>query len=123
MAGKWVAKGLLKPLWRNYPGGRDALAAAVGTTASTLSSINTGNRGLGQDLGGRLAAELGVSVLELGAPEEEADDEGLTLRGRLEEAEALLNRLVPQVDLLAERVVALEKREPSRQRRGGHSQA
>lgn len=63
----WSAEGLLLPLWHRYPGRRDALAAAVGTTGNTLSSLNTGKRNLGYGLGGRLAAELGVTIYELGA--------------------------------------------------------
>jgi hypothetical protein len=68
------------------------LAAAVGTTGNTLSSINSGNRRLGHDLGARLAAELGVSVLELGAPEAEVDEEGRFLVRRLEELQGELDR-------------------------------
>lgn len=67
----WNAKGLLAPLWRNYPGGRDGLAAAAGTHPPTLSAVNSGNRNLGWHLARRLAAELDVSVLELGAPTED----------------------------------------------------
>ena len=66
----WNARGLLAPLWRKYPGGRDALALAVGTKPPSLSAINTGRRNLGWDLARRLSEELGVSVLELGAPSE-----------------------------------------------------
>ena len=88
----WDASGLLQPAWKNYPGGRDALALAVGTSPSVLSSINTGKRNLGIALATRLAAKLGVSVLELGAPEGLADPRGKDLLSRLEalreEAEA-----------------------------------
>lgn len=79
----WDATDLLRPLWRGYPGGRDALAGAVGTSPSVLSAINRGRRNLGMDLGTRLADELGVSLLELGAPEAHADEHGLTLVDRL----------------------------------------
>lgn len=124
----WKATGLLQPLWNSYEGGRkdmarrDALAKAVGTTGSVLSTINSGNRNLGHDLGRRLAAELRVTIFDLGAPEEAAETrQEHRVIDRLREAEALLNRLVPRTDDLASRVVALEKQAPSRRRRGGSS--
>ena len=86
----WDARGLLRPLWNQYEGGRDGLAEAVGTQGSVLSSINSGKRPLGHDLAGRLGAELGVSLAELGAPEEAADAESRTLHSRLEGLEDLL---------------------------------
>lgn len=58
---------------------------AIGTTGNTLSAVNSGSRRLGRDLARRLADELGISVLELGAPEEEADEEGRFLLRRLDE--------------------------------------
>lgn len=98
----WNAEGLLRPLWHSYEGHpelprREALAKAVGTSPSVLSQINTGKRPLGHDLGPRLAAELGVSLLELGAPEAVADDPAsLKLRDRLE-------KLGTKVEYLLER--------------------
>ena len=86
----WSAKGLLLPLWQKYPGKRDALAEAVGTKGTVLSSINTGRRNLGYDLGPRLAEELGVSVLELGAPVGAADEAGKSIVLHLEELAAKL---------------------------------
>jgi transcriptional regulator with XRE-family HTH domain len=71
----WYATGLLQPLWQSYPGKRDALARNVGTSPSVLSQINTGNRRIGNSLASRLADELGVSLAELGAPEEAATDD------------------------------------------------
>lgn len=67
----WSAEGLLQPLWSSYGNGdekarRDQLARAVGTSGSVLSSINTGKRQLGVNLGTRLAAELGVTLHDLG---------------------------------------------------------
>lgn len=64
-------KGRLRPLWNLYPGGRDALAKAVGTTGPSLSSLNSGKRGLGEKLGPRLIAELtskGIDASPLVAP-------------------------------------------------------
>ena len=81
----WDAKGLLRPLWLRY-GGRDRLAEAVGTTGSALSSINSGQRRLGLMLGRKLALALDVSLAELGAPLDLAE-EGDTLIARLEALE------------------------------------
>ena len=113
----WKAKGLLKPLWQTYPGKRDGLAVAVGSTGGNLSGINSGRLRLGRDLGQRLADELGVSLLELGAPLEAVDARGLTLVSRLEaladqvaesvERQAKLHR---QVSRLQARVRRLEVR-------------
>lgn len=93
----WSAKDLLKPLWHTYPGGRDALASAVGTTGTVLSSINSGKRNLGQDLGGRLAAELAITLPELGAPISASHPADLTLRQTLE---SLTEQVVRQGRLL-----------------------
>lgn len=90
----WKATGLLLPLWNRYKGGREALASAVGTSPSTLSSINTGNRRLGYDLAGRLAAELGVTVTELGAPNGDRSPRDI-LQGVIEQLERLLAQLPP----------------------------
>lgn len=90
----WSAKGLLQPLWKAYPGGRDALAKAVGTNGADLSSRNTGRRNLGHDLAGRLATELShglkrqVTVWDLGAPLLEEDEAQVLFVARLQELEA-----------------------------------
>ena len=92
----WSAKGLIRPLWKNYPGGRDGLAKAVGSSGSVLSAINSGSRNLGLDLGQRLAKERGVTLLELGAPLSHLTGDR-TLVDRLESVEAMhaeLRRLV-----------------------------
>lgn len=84
----WKAKGLLRPLWLAY-GGRDELAAAVGSNGTTLSNVNAGSRDLGIDLGRRLAGELKISLAELGAPAEVADDRAsLRIVDRLQALEA-----------------------------------
>lgn len=114
----WYATGLLKPLWQRYErprepgeGRREALARAVGTSPSVLSQINTGNRRLGSSLGTRLSEELGVSLLELGAPEEAAVDEASqTLRDRLESLAGDLAETVRDLARLQERVAILEAR-------------
>ena len=122
----WSAKGLLKPLWQQYPGGRDKLAEQVGTTGSSLSGRNTGKVHLGHDLAERLAAELTrglgrpVSVLELGAPEDVADEHGQTLLDLLDElttkladSETLQVRQERHLRDLRRRVRALEARHES----------
>lgn len=115
----WSAEGLLLPLWNEYPGGRDALAAKVGSTGGNLSSINSGKRPLGGELGNKLALELGVSLVELGAPGEGEGARGRSIAQRLAEAEEALNHLGPLADRLAEQVAALEKRlQPSRRTSG-----
>ena len=91
----WNAAGVLQPLWNRYEGGRDALAAAVGTSPSVLSSINTGSRNLGHNLAGRLADELGVTVLELGAPNEEDQSPRVIVAQVIEQLERLLAQLPP----------------------------
>lgn len=106
----WSAAGLLRPLWQNYPGKRDALAAAVGTQPSVLSAINTGRRLLGRGLGQRLADELEVTLLELGAPESLADDRGRTILDRLDELAIDAAETARTLAALQERVSMLEAR-------------
>jgi len=121
----WNAAGLLRPLWAGYPGKRDGLAAAVGTTGGVLSSVNSGKRNLGTSLAERLAVELGVTVFDLGAPAAAARArEELRVVDRLRAVEAALEALGPALDALGGRVVALERRDRSRtreeRRRQGH---
>lgn len=106
----WSAKGLLRPLWQFYPGKRDGLAHDIGTSPSTLSAINSGRRNLGYDLGRRIADALDVSLLELGAPEDAADQKGRTLTDRLEELAADLAEAARAMSRLQERVKRLEAR-------------
>lgn len=83
----WNAKGLLTPLYEVH-GGRDGLAIKVGAPPGTLSAVNSGKRNLGIRLARRIAQATKISVLELGAPEENADAKGLLLIERLEGLEA-----------------------------------
>ena len=113
----WSARGLLRPLWNDYEGGREGLAEAVGTSPTSLSSINSGERMLGRNLGKRLAAELGVTLAELGAPAEQADDpESQTLFHRLEKLEARVDEMADKtadsLDRLAGDVRLLLRRTP-----------
>lgn len=111
----WSAKGLLQPLWTQYPGGRDSLAKAVGTKGADLSSRNSGRVMLGHDLGGRLAAELSrglrreVSLLELGAPATEADEAGQAILDLLRELEATVATMKKTQAAILRRLRALER--------------
>jgi transcriptional regulator with XRE-family HTH domain len=69
----WKATGLLEPLWGKV-GGRDELARKTGINPATLSGVNTGRLNLGRANAERIAQVLEVSLVELGAPEGEADD-------------------------------------------------
>lgn len=65
----WDATGLLSALW-DAVGKRDGLAAITGIRPSTLSAYNSGSRKLGLANGHRIAAALGVTIYEIGAPRE-----------------------------------------------------
>lgn len=71
MRRSWSAKGLLSPLWGRV-GGRDGLAERTGIHGPTLSGYNSGRARMGEDAGRRIAAALGVTLEELGAPPQEA---------------------------------------------------
>lgn len=119
----WKATGLLAPLWRKYPGGRDALALAVGTKPPTLSAINTGRRNLGWNLGQRLANELGVSVLELGAPSEhepEPRDMFALLERLAVESERGLAAIAEALVSIDVRLSQIEERLPIRAKKGSN---
>lgn len=100
----WSAAGLLQPLWERYERGRDELAERVGTSGTVLSSINSGKRRLGLNLAKRLAAELRISLLELGAPAAVAQADG--------QSSALLRHLAQlaanDAEMLENQAAALE---------------
>lgn len=82
----WSAEGILQPLWHAYGEGkarREQLADAVGTNPEALSAINSGSRNLGLDLAQRIAKVTGVSLLDLGAPDEADEVEAATIHQRL----------------------------------------
>lgn len=116
----WSAKGLLAPLWQERfsgPGKREQLADLVEISPQTLSAYNSGNRPLGITNARRIAAALGVSLAELGAPEGEEDARSVTLRARLEELSAAVGdaleaqaKLSREVSRLRARVGKLEAR-------------
>jgi transcriptional regulator with XRE-family HTH domain len=111
----WNAKGLLAAHWDKV-GKRDGLAAATGITGETLSGYNSGSRPLGKKNATKIAAVLGVSLLDLGAPEAEADDPPS------QAALVLLAELSAEVKRLSADLVAaqqrLEKLESQRGPRG-----
>ena len=106
----WYATGLLEPLWKQFPGGQEALAKAASSNRTSLSAINQGHRRLGPGLASRLAAVLQVSVLELGAPVEAADAQGLTLLQRLEAQDALLAEAIESAAKATRAVTTLRAR-------------
>lgn len=115
----WDATGLLEPLWGRV-GGRDRLAALTGIQAPTLSGYNTGRLPLGLRNAEKVASALGVTVFDLGAPTAEAEGPAAqSVLDRLEEAEAALRKLGPDLVRLARRVSALEQQVQPRKRRGG----
>lgn len=120
----WKATGLLTPLYEAH-GGRDALAAKAKTSATTLSQINRGKRNLGLGLAQRIAEAAGISVLELGAPLEAADERSQTIFDRLEEvathasADAVALRKDLRKAIL--RIRALEQQVPDGARRASET--
>lgn len=103
----WPAKNLLKPLWLIH-GGRKAVAAAAGVSEGHMSKVNSGKANLGLDVATKIASACSVSVLELGAPEEQADKKGWTLQSRLEELEGTLADVLDDQLQLRQRVARLE---------------
>lgn len=113
----WDARGRLAPLWRELPGKRDELAERSGVKGPTLSAYNSGKRPLGYGNARKIAQALGVSLLDLGAPEATADEEYQTIDLRLELLAAQLAEAVEatakmgrQVDRLQARLRILEAR-------------
>lgn len=93
----WSAKGLLKPLWDELPGKRDELAAVTGIRGTTLSAYNSGARPLGLANARRISAALDVTLLELGAPLDQADWADRTLLGHLRQLETDVQELAGHV--------------------------
>lgn len=109
----WDAKGLLTPLYARH-GGREGLAEKTGVSIAHLSGVNNGKRELGIDAARKIAEATGISVLELGAPVEEADEKGRSWLDLLEElrVEMAAENLKLREDLAKaiRRIRALEKR-------------
>lgn len=126
----WKATGLVQPIWNRLPvktGKREELARLTGLQPTDLSRLNTGKRSMTMSLATRIAAAVpGVTVLDLGAPEEAADEPSLAmlsdLRRRLAEIEAALEQFGPDLAVLGglpARVAALEQLAQPRNPRSG----
>lgn len=112
----WNAKGLLQPLWREIEGGREGLELLTGIRGTELSSYNSGKKPLGIANARRIADALGISVLELGAPEEEADHQGLSILRRLQALAAAVDDLQETNADLLTRLETLERAAEGRRR-------
>ena len=75
----WEARGLLKPLWGRV-GGRDRLAELTGIQPSTISGYNAGRLPLGMANARKIAAALGVTVADLGAPDQNGQEPSPLMR-------------------------------------------
>ena len=98
LATSWKAIGLVRAAWLRLDvekGHREKLAELTGIPAPNLSGMNTGRIPMTRETAQRIAdAVPGFSVLELGAPVEEADDAGETMLSRLRSLEAALAEAV-----------------------------
>lgn len=76
LASSWKADTLVEKAWRRLkPPTRDELARRTGIPASNLSAYNTGGRPMTQEMAERICEAVpGLTLAELGAPEELADD-------------------------------------------------
>jgi len=108
----WPAKGLLKPFWLAH-GGRQAVAKTAGVSEGHLSKVNAGKANLGHDVATKLVKTYNVSVLELGAPVEEADEKGQTFLQLLAGLSTAVAGLEETVDRLDQRLTRLEQRRGS----------
>ena len=105
----WKAKGLLKPLWLAH-GGRKKVAGDAGISEGHLSKVNAGKAKLGLTVATKVASVTGVSVLELGAPVEQADAAGETLLSRLEELAAAHAESARKQTTMAREIARLQER-------------
>lgn len=99
---------------------QDDLAGATGIRRTDINAIARGRRKPGPGVLQRIADGLGVSVIEL-APSSEPDQRALDYGARLEELEAVVNRLGPDLAQVVRRVRALERQvRPSKPQAGSH---
>jgi transcriptional regulator with XRE-family HTH domain len=115
----WDVSPLLDDLLERRGWTQERLAEVTGIGRETVNGYATGRLRIGLKNAERIAAALGVTVLELGAPEAAAGEEGLTVLQRLEEAEAELARVGPVLTAIVDRLEALERRAGGAARRGG----
>lgn len=97
---------------------QDELADATGIRRTDINAIARGRVKAGQGRLQRIADGLGVSVVEL-APKSEPDHRALDYAARLEELEAAVNRLGPDLRKVVRRVRALERQLQSRTPQAG----
>jgi transcriptional regulator with XRE-family HTH domain len=88
---------------------QERLAEETGIQRTDINSIARGRIKVGQTRLERIAAALGVSVLELGAPSGEGDDLGQTLLDRQAELEDAVLKLTKDVSRLARQVGELKR--------------
>lgn len=100
----WDAKGKLTPLYAKV-GGVDKLAELSGSPRSSLAAINSGKRKLGPGLAARIAEAADVSLEDLmGTPTGTSPDEMESMRVRLAELEALVDRQQTTIAVLQKTV-------------------
>lgn len=123
----WSVAGLLEPIWSAKFGTRDNLARVTGIPGPALSGYNTGRLRLGIENARKIADAAGVSLAELGAPEEATRDDPrsvplldrlATVEGRVADLERIRDELVAsmlgRLDSLEADVRFLARRSPSR---------
>lgn len=100
LSDSWLATGLVRPVWAQLDVEKDhrgELARLTGIQATVLSAINTGKRPMTLETAQRIAdAVPGVTLIDLGAPEESAPVEYPLIRRRLEALEAYCDELQQQ---------------------------
>ena|SRR5665213_2884742 len=109
---------VLDDLLRQRGWTQEQLAKASGISRNDINAMARGRLTVGPKRLGRIAAALKVSVLELGAPEGEADARGQTLLDRQQELEASVLKLTKQVNRLARQVAELKRQAPPGAQRG-----
>lgn len=100
----------LKALLRRLGWTQKQLADATGILRTDINAIVNGRAALGSERRAKIAEALGVSVLEVGAPEAEADVPGLSLLARLAQLEDDLAGSVLGQAKLTRQVAALQAR-------------
>lgn len=117
----------MRPVWAKLDvpkARREKLAELTGIPAPNLSGLNTGRLPMTREMAQRIVdAVPGLSVLELGAPAEEADDAGETLLTRLEELEAALAESVRKQSTMGRELGRLQERVRQLEARPGPDEA
>jgi transcriptional regulator with XRE-family HTH domain len=108
MAGRDISDALRR-LLKERGWTQDQLALKSGIARTDINRMATGKLRAGDARLKRIAGALDVSVLEL-APEEEADEKGLTLLERLDAQEALLEEALGALSKVTRKVTRLQAR-------------